>query len=259
MNNNSLVANALQQAGLSEEAAAIYIALCKGESTHLSLSRMTGINRTKVYRVVQELEHHGLVSRQTDDRGTFLRACDIGVLELELSAREQQLREQRSLLRTVTPSLHELRLAAMSDMIVRTYEGAEGLKQMCWHELKTQDELLVLGGGAIEDMIPNRYWAEKHRRLSVEACYNVYEIVNHAPTKTFTTNAAFMELYECRVLPAELLTIAQQTTIYNNTVAIYYWQNDHKTGVEIINPAYAAMMRQLFKTYWGQAKPVHHL
>lgn len=255
MNNKSYILSVLRQAGLSDEAAAVYVALCKEESTHLMLSRQTNINRTKVYRVVQELEQRGLVSRQTDDRGTFLQACDLGVLELELSAHEQQIREQRAAVHALTPALQQLRTNTQSDMIVRAYEGADGFKQMCWHELKAQDELLVLGGGTTEELIPNRYWAEKHRQLSVEAGYKVFEIVNDAPQQTFTDNAEFMKLYSYRVLLPSILPIGGQTVIYNNTVAVYHWENGQKTGVEIINPAYAAMMRQIFKAYWAQARP----
>jgi len=256
MNNKAAITQALHQAGLSAEAAELYIALCKEEATHLQLSRVTGINRTKVYRIVQDLEQQGLVARQTDDRGTFLRACDIGILGLELSAREQQLREQRAVVASLAPALQELRAASQSRMVVRTYEGAEGFKQMCWHELKAQGELLVLGAGAIEDMIPNRYWAEKHRHLNVEAGYRIREIVNEAPLQTFTENAAFMQLYSCRVLSSDVLAIGSQTTIYNNTVAVYHWRADQKTGVEIVSPAYAAMMRQVFQAYWEQARPI---
>lgn len=256
MNNKSQIVESLEQAGLSTDAAQVYVALCKQASTHLMVSRVTGINRTKVYRVVQELEQQGLVSRQTDDRGTFLQASDLGVWGLELSAREQQLQEQRAAVSALTPALQQLRTSAQADMVVRTYEGADGLKQMCWHELKAQDELLVLGSGSIENMIPNKYWAEKHRRLNVEAGYKVLEIVNDMPDQTFTVNPDFIQLYACRVLPADILPLSNQTVIYNNTVAVYHWQNDQKTGVEIIDAAYATMMRQMFKHYWQLATSV---
>lgn len=256
MNNKSSIIASLLQAGLSNEGAQIYAALCKQTATHLTLSRITGINRTKVYRVVQELEQQGLVSRQTDDRGTFLRASDLGVWGLELSAREQRIREQLNTVHALAPALQQLRASVRADMTVRTYDGSDGLKQMCWHELKADEELLVLGGGSIEAMIPNKYWAEKHRRLSVEAGYNVLEIVNDMPDQTFTDNADFMKLYTCRILPANILTISNQTVIYNDTVAIYHWQNGQKTGIEIINTSYAAMMRHMFKMYWQMAAPL---
>lgn len=258
MNKNAHTLNVLQQAGLSAEAAKVYLFLCKENATHLKISRATTLNRTKVYRIVQDLEQMGLVTRQTDDRGTFLKACDPGVLELDLTAQEQQLREARTALQRITPDLHQLNQSTDGLMTIRTYEGVEGLKQMCWHELKAQGETLTLGSGTIEDLIPNRYWAEKHRALSVEAGYRVYEIVNTSDRVniTFTDNQDFMKQYECRLLDDDILYMARQTVIYNNTVAIYHWRDNQKVGVEIINKEYADMMRQVFWSYWKQAQPL---
>lgn len=258
MNTSSKALQILERSGLSKESAEVYLFLCKESATHLRVSRATKLNRTKVYRIVQDLEQLGLVARQTDDRGTFLKACDPGVLELELSAKEQQLQDARKALRQIAPTLQQLNQSGDGLMTVRTYEGIEGLKQMCWHELKAQGETLTLGSGTIEDLIPNHYWAEKHRALSVEAGYNVYEIVNTSDSlnATFTENEKFMERYRCRLLDDDIIYLARQTVIYNDTVAIYHWRENQKVGVEIINKAYADMMRTIFWNYWDQAKPL---
>jgi len=257
MNNQGKTLDILERSGLSQEAALVYLFLCKEMATHLRVSRATKINRTKVYRIVQDLEQLGLVTHQTDDRGTFLKACDPGVLELELSAKEQQLREARQDLQKIVPNLQHLSQSTDGLMTIRTYEGVEGLKQMCWHELKAQGETLTLGSGSIEDLIPNHYWAEKHRALSVEAGYRVLEIVNTSDKKnvTFTSNQDYMKQYECRLLDDDILYLARQTVIYNDTVSIYHWRENQKVGVEIINHEYAEMMKTIFYTYWKLSKP----
>lgn len=163
--------------------------------------------------------------------------------------------EQRGVFQELLPSLHAIQSQDTSLFATRTYDGIEGLKQMCWHELKAKDELLVFGAGSIEDMIPNRYWAEKHRSINVASGYRVLEIVNAnsldpKAQATFTENRQFMQLYEHRVLPSEILELTNQVTIYNDTVAVYHWREDKKSGVEIINKPYAAMMRQMFRYYW---------
>lgn len=257
MNTKQQIIDILKRSGLSQESAKVYLFLCSKSASHLQVSRATLINRTKVYRIVQDLEHIGLITRQTDDRGTFLKACDPGVLELNLAAREEQMRKARSDLRNITPELQRLSQSTDGLMTIRTYEGIEGLKQMCWHELKAKDELLTLGSGSIEDLIPNHYWAEKHRFLNVEAGYNVLEIVNASDVQnvTFTSNQDFMKRYTYRVLDDDVLRLASQTVIYNDTVAIYHWREDQKVGVEIINKEYADMMRTVFKNYWNLSQP----
>lgn len=252
--NNDLLAK-LKTLGLNTEEARIYLELLASPTTHLALSQTTGINRTKVYRIVQDLEQRSLVARRTDDRGTFLTAVDPSTLEIAVIEQERRAMEQRGTLHELLPTLLTLQSNDVSLFASRSYDGAEGLKQMCWHELKAQDELLVLGGGAIEDMIPNHYWAEKHRALNVEAGYRVLEIVNPVGADidsqiTFTQNSRFMELYDYRILPVEILALHTQTTIYNDTVAIYHWREDQKSGVEIINKSYADTMRQIFWYYW---------
>lgn len=251
------ILDALTQAGLSKQAAEVYVFLCRESATHLHISRKTGINRTTVYRLIQDLEEMGLVSRQTDDRGTFLNACDPEILTLNLTAKEAKLKDARKNLEQILPELQSLNQSNDGLMTVRTYEGVEGLKQMCWHELKARDMTLTLGSGSIEDLIPNHYWAEKHRALSVESGYRVLEIVNasDAVNVTFTENEGFMKQYECRLLDDDILPMARQTVIYNDTVAIYHWRENQKVGVEIINREYAEMMRSIFWNYWKLSRP----
>jgi DNA-binding MarR family transcriptional regulator len=248
----------LEQQGLTADEARIYVELLRQPATHLALSRVTGINRTKVYRIVQDLIDRSLVTHQTDDRGTFVTACDPSGLELQLLAAEEAVMTRRSGLQQLLPTLHELRGQADSLFTTRTYEGAEGLKQMCWHELKAK-ELLLFGSNTIVELIPSRYWAERQRALSAAAGYQIFELANAAPAAHFTANEQYLGRYQCRLLPADSLLLRNQIAVYNDTVAIYHWDEEQKSGVEIINAPYATMMRQLFWAYWAQALPVNAL
>ncbi|HKR81685.1 MAG TPA: helix-turn-helix domain-containing protein [Candidatus Saccharimonadales bacterium] len=255
MEKNSEVYADLQVFGLSKEQAKIYAELLKAPTTHMALSQATGVNRSKVYRVVQDLEQSGLAARQTDDRGTFVVACDPNILESMVISQEQKAMEQRGTLQHLLPVLKNMQSADSNLFITRTYDGAEGIKQMCWHELKAKGQLLSFGSGRIEDLIPNHYWAEKHRAMSVDAGYEVCEIISNTADDviTFTDNQAYMKRFRYRVLSADILQFSNQTIIYNDTVAIYHWRENQKSGVEIINKAYAQMMRQIFWQYWDLA------
>lgn len=242
--------------GMGYEEAKIYLELLRGPNTHLRLSVITGINRTKVYRLIDNLEKRSLVARRTDDRGTFLVATDPAKLELELVMQEEKIKLQRTILKHLIPTLAFLQSAENLKFAVRTYEGVEGLKQMCWHELKTRGELLCFGGQTLEDLISNHQWAEKHRALSVEADYSIRDIINHdIYLPTFTTNQEFMNRYECRRMPSSKIYFNEETVVYNDTVAIYHWREGQKVGVEIISQSYANMMRQMFEYYWKLAAP----
>lgn len=259
MNIPDNILDRLRLLNLTTEEAKLYIALLKEPSTHLGLSKITGINRTKVYRLVQQLEKRSLVARHADDRGTFLTAADPSTLEVELVTKEETLKKQRAALTGLLPELATLKTRNRSNaFIIRTYGGESGLKQMCWHELKTKGDLVALGNGTIEEIVADRQWAERHRERQIEAGYVTREIVTYPPETLPTltnTKLANSKLYDYRILSPDVLQFDSQTVVYNDTVAIYPWKHGQKAGIEIISKTYAEMFRQFFWHYWAIASP----
>ena len=251
MNNKPALLELLRQLNLDDDEAKIYLELLHGKLTHLRLSAITGINRTKVYRIVNSLEKRSLVARHTDDTGTFLFAADPTTLEVALVTQEEKLNQQRAIFAQVLPTLESIKSKDTSSFFVRTYEGVDGLKQMLWHELKTQGELLSFGGPTLEALILDHHWAERHRALSVAAGYRTRQILNSdIDVSTYTDNEKFIDNYECRHIPKNIVYFNEETIIYNDTVATYHWREDHRIGVEIISESYANMMRNVFEYYW---------
>ncbi len=253
MSNNKLnLLTLLNQIGLSREEALIYVELLKEPNTHLRLSHITGINRTKVYRLVAELEKRSLVGRRSDDRGTFLVARDPASLEIELLTLEEKLKQQRIALQTVLPELDMIKKRDSSKFIINTYEGVEGFKQMQWHELHTKGELLVLGNVTVEELVHNRRWSEQFRVRSVEAGYKIREIINRDYDAEFTESNEFMDkVYTSRSVSEKELPIDTPVVIYNDTVAIYQFRHPQRVGVEIVNKSFANTMRHIFEHYWN--------
>ena len=257
MLNNKDTTSYLQALGLNRDEAKLYLELLKGPNSHLELARSTGINRTKVYRLADQLEKRSLISTQTDDRGTMLVAADPSTLEVELVTREETLKAQRSIFKQVLPNLQALKADSEGPLnfSVQTYEGVEGFKQMLWHELKAKGEVVIFGSGTIESLVPSKRWAEKHRAMTIEANYQVRELINPGKKiENFTKHTEFMNHYGRRALPEDVLPMDNQIVIYNDTVATYCWQNEQKVGVEIINKANAEQMRKTFEHYWGLAE-----
>jgi len=255
MNNSDIILEQLRILGLSRDEAKLYLELLREPSTHLRLAHATGINRTKVYRLAEDLEKRSLITRRVDDRGAFLVAADPATLEVALVTEEEKLMGQRAAFNALLPVLTPLKEGDASAFIVQTYDGVEGFKQMLWHELKAEGEALIFGSGAIEDLVTDRRWAEKMRAMTVEAGYRVREILNPGgKAEKFTENEAFMErTFSKRIIPKQIITLAHQVVVYNDTVAVYHWREEQKVGVEIIDKNYAAMQRQIFEHYWQLA------
>ena len=258
LNNTDITLQYLRSLNLSLDESKIYLELLKGPNSHLELSRATGVNRTKVYRLADQLEKRSLITTRTDDRGSFLVAADPSTLEVELVTQEERLKNQRAIFGQLLPTLSAIKNAggAEPQFAVQTYEGIEGLKQMLWHELKTKGEILIFGNGSIQDLVDSQRWADKHRSMTVKANYIVRELINPGTkTSVFTKNQEFVtKHYNARILPSSTLAMENQVTIYNNTVSVYCWRNDQKVGYEVINEGNAQMMRQIFNHYWQLAK-----
>lgn len=254
MNNSDIILEQLRALGLTTEQARLYLELSNEPSTHLRLAHATGINRTKVYRLISDMEKQSLVAKRTDDRGTFLVAADPATLEMKLLVQEQRIRQRRDAFQQLLPTLVQLQSQEAHSFIVHTYEGVEGFKQMLWHELKTQGENLIFGSGTIEDLVPDAAWADKHRALTVESGYTIREILNPGEKdQPFTFNDEFMSRYTYKTVPRDALLLESQISIYNNTVATYHWRKNEKVGIEVVSASYATMMRQLFEHYWQSA------
>jgi sugar-specific transcriptional regulator TrmB len=249
----------LNRLGLSRDESLIYIELLRGPSNHTRLSHATGVNRTKVYRIVETLEKTGLISKRADDRGSALAANDLSGLELHLIEAEDQLKRQRNTITELQTQLSMLRSYNPGEFFINTYEGVNGFKQMTWNELRTEGETLAFGNGTIEELVSDNEWACRHRQRQLEAGYKIREITNYRyetnQSNFFTAkNIEETGLYRHRMISPHVIAFDGQTVVYNSTVAIYHWKHERKIGVEIICANYANMMRQMFEQYWNMAK-----
>lgn len=253
MHNTSALLGRLKFLGLDADEATLYIELLRQPMTPLRLSRRTGVERTKVYRLISNLEKRSLVTRRTDDSGVSLVAADPSTLEVALVAREETLKRQRSAFNELLPALQDLQAQEDSLINIRTYEGQEGMRQMAWHDLQRRSSLLVMGGGLLEEMTGSSRWAERYRQRAAELGQPIRCLCNEPENDvpTSTKSMRYLELYSSRMVPREVLDLDyNQITIYDDTVAVYHWRENQKVGIEVINTFYAQTMRQLFEMGW---------
>lgn len=255
LNNSDNILTNLRRLGLGMDEAKVYMELLREPSTHLRLSHNTGINRTTIYRVVEDLEKKSLISRRTDDRGTFLTASDPSTLEVGLVTKEERLKQQRLILDQLVPQLNNFTSKNNKIFTVQTYEGVEGIKQMCWHVLQTKDEVLGFGAQTMEDLTGDHRWAEKVRERAVEAGFLMRQIINEdTKLSIISSNKEYLKRYNCRTIPSKKIFFNEHILIYNDTVAIFNWQENQKVGVEIVSKTYTQMMREVFENFWQIAK-----
>lgn len=254
MADNSRIKGLLIELGLNDDEAAILICLLNAPKTLLEVSRVTGIARSSVYRLVDGLISKSIVHELTTENGKVLASVDPEALELLVVEQEKAAEARRAGFNQLIPLLSDIKNQD-SMFATRTYGGVAGLKQMLWNELKTKGEILMFSCGPLE-LVTGRRWAEKyraeiiHRRIMQRSIENTKP--RHQPLSAFPEYDNF---YIVRQLPKELLTIHHELTIHDDTISIYNSWTDHtQLGTEIKNPFLANFMRQVFEQYWKIAE-----
>lgn len=258
-NKNDILVN-LRRLGLNNYEAKVYLALVNEPLTHLEVARRTGINRTKVYRIEQDLKLRGLINTTQRDDGKFLAAADPTNLEIDLVSEEENLKAKRSVLNTTIQAITQLAQSNTNKdfFSIDTYEGVSGIRQMLWNELKTKGEICAFVHETL-DHAAGRRWAEKYRATITNKAipHRVLENVdsNHVLETTQVEN--YKDIYKVRYLSRSILDIKQEMTIHDDTVSIYNWgtsTTDEKVGLEIHNQQFADFIKSMFETYWKLAK-----
>lgn len=243
----------LQQLGLSQDEATIFLCLVDAPKTLLEVSRITGIHRSNVYRIVDGLIEKSIIHELTTDNGKLIAAAQPEALELLVVEQEAAAEAKRATLDQLLPAMEGMK-GRDSAFEIKTYTGIAGVKQMLWNELKTQNGILIFTCGPMELILGPR-WPEKYRA----------EIVRRGIVQRSIENPGAYELplsqvhnydkhYIARHLPKELLSINHELSIHDDTVSLYNsWTDNVQLGTEIKNPFLANFMRQIFEHYWSLA------
>lgn len=251
--------------GLSPDETTLYTTLTnQGPLTPLQLSRKTGIPRTRVYRVLEQLQHQKLVESIIDEHRTLAQAVPPDQLEKLLHQKQSQVTELIQLFPQIQHYLQQQINRRQPDTKVMFYRGQEGLRQMVWNTLRTKKELLGYTSFRFESAVGSKFAQSYYQqfcaqKLTMREIYSDVHICSiggldklwvHQPPHPEYTNHFFS-----RYLPDDKLKINHQTDIYNQVVSYYDWAGDEIFGVEIYNAKIAAMQRQIFEILWPIAIP----
>ena len=99
------ITKALEQIGLTQPEAAIYVNLLKnGSLTATELSQLTGINRTQIYQVLAGLQANGIC---TVIRGTVKKYCPVNPRQV-LESFENELDSKKNIIKGIGSELSSL-------------------------------------------------------------------------------------------------------------------------------------------------------
>lgn len=254
MRNGLHIQSQLLRLGLSPDEATIFVHLLDGPKNQLQLSRATGIARSNVYRITDVLADKGLLTQQMTDSGKLLVSAQVEALERLVAEQELQAQQQRSVLAQLLPTISNLQQQTEASAI-KTYNGATGIKQMLWNELKAEGDILLFSSQPLA-VATGQHWANKfYREMGIRGVH--IRSIENQPTQS-TAVAGTQRTNHCtvRYIPTAQLAIHFEMSVYNNRIAFYSpFDQDARLGTEVENKFLAQFMQQVFEYYWSIATP----
>ncbi len=257
MNDLALLRGYLHKLGLSKEAVYIYITLLQqGSQSITDISRHSGVERTKVYRTLPELDAFGFIDTMSDNERGMISATPFDNVQILLSKKEQELEDLKRSTARVARAVRELDSQAPRTN-ARIYRGPDGVKQMLWNETKANGELLSILRHGIQldtrQKFFDRWVAACNQRDIVARSIIDAEFEDRQDVWRRHREVERLNSWQARVSPRDF-TIEHDMIIYNDTVGYFYWGEDEVFGIEITNPLVARTQRQFFELLWNMSQ-----
>jgi DNA-binding MarR family transcriptional regulator len=251
--------------GLLPEIADIYIALHKYGPQNISeLSRRSGIERTRIYRLIERLRSNPLIEIETHYKRNILRAAPIENLHILVSKQEQELEELQEELAGLDRFAWS-NGAHSKTTRVQFYQGTEGLKQMMWNQTRAKP-----GSKHFSILYENMQgrtgvkFFERWARKCNESNFVFRGIICDNFIKTQQqwysehSNERLRD-WESRYISDSIFTISTSMIVYDDVLSYFNWKDGEVFGVEIYNQQIADSQRQFFGLLWDKATPVNDL
>jgi DNA-binding MarR family transcriptional regulator len=245
---------------LEPEIADLYLILhAYGPQTISALARNAGIERTRIYRLLDKLTNTNLVETETQYKRIILHAAPIMNLQILLSEREQKLRGLQAELVELQRQLEAPERKTHSTR-VQFYRGAEGNKQMFWNQTKAKSQTLAILYETMQTRTSLAFFERWVRKCNEEGQSYRGLISDHFLTDLQNWYGKHsnerLEHWDSRYLSPDVFPITHSTVVYDDVVAYYNWRGGETFGVEIYNHEIADMQRHVFEMLWTQGVPV---
>ena len=244
--------------GLGAEVADIYLALhAEGPQSISELSRSSGVERTRIYRLIDMLMTSNLIEVETQYKRGIIKAAPITNLNILIAQREQELQSLQDELQLIEQVLGRNSLSSPATR-VQFYQGPEGAKQMFWNQTKAKhpDAISLL----YENMQVNtgRTFFERWVHACNEAKIQSRSIVGDNFLQTQKEwrakyDTERLKPWEGRYVDDQTFTIRHSTVVYDDVTSYYNWKDGEIFGIEIYNQEIADSQRQLFELLWKNA------
>ena len=244
----------LSTLGFEKEEAIIFATLTeKGPLSILELSRITNIERTKIYGIVEKLKQQSLLTVTGDYKKKYVKACNFSTLNLIIKQKISILQN----LSTGFPLLKQYLAFFKNEnnpTDVKLYNGKSAIKQVLWNELNCKSKIIYsFTYRHIGEVIGIKFTKTLEKEYRARR-FKIYDLQSSEFAKSITS-----KLYEgivtvkAKYIDPKILDIQIALDIWDDTVTIFNWHKGEVFAVEIQNEKFADFMKQIHKIVWKQA------
>ncbi len=235
--------------------------LQRGEMTVLALARDTGINRTTLYRVLDDMMRKGLVAKGIKNTTTVYTALSLDGLERLVDERLQKADRLRRLFEDNKEKLRKLRSHSVSPSNVKFYNGASECRQLLWNSLRGK-VVKSFGYRTLKEVVGYKFFAQWWDEI-IRRGREDYMLINPEDLESkrsvnedekYTIPLSGQSWFHIRTIDTDVLDIITETFIYDDVYAVLQWQDNDIYGVEVQNKVIARQEEAVFDLLWEIGK-----
>lgn len=255
---SNVLSKQLQNFGLSEKEAKIYIALVELEiATANQAAERAGVNRSSTYVVLDSLMSKGLVSVSEDKTVKQYVATNPEVLLQEIEETIQKQKSVKEGIENILPELKALHRETKSKPKVRVFTGKKGLIATFEDSLNSKEKVIRIASSVTEisKILPlymPKYIDKRHEK-------GIKMIGIHPDGKIgrflMGLKASKSANDDAVLIPKETFTFTSDYAIYDNKIA-YMNGKDGGTAVIIEDKEIAQMSKNIFDLAHKEAKRI---
>ena len=157
--------NYFAKLGLEQEIADIYLSLYSNGPQNISaLSRSSGIERTRIYRLIDKLLDSNLVELEMQNKRGLIKAAPISNLRLLINQRQEKLKNLTDELELLEQTMSRSSLSHANTR-VQFFFGAAGIRQMLELEHATKTDVIGYLPFELEALVGKKFWGNYQTAL----------------------------------------------------------------------------------------------
>jgi len=246
----------LERIGLTPGEIKAYLALLKaGPSSTGGIARHSGVSRSKIYLIMDNLEKKGLASHVDRSGVRYFQAVEPSKIRDYLKEKQGELETLGKEFEKLLPKLEAYHKHAAPAHNITVYQGMKGLRVAHEHsylKLGRGEEYFILGVPQYPGWDRIRYWQTDHRRRAA-AGIGCRLLFNSGADRKILKNRNSFPLCDARYMPIDIDTPAY-FMIYKDTVLLIIPSSD-PISIEIVSHEVADSFKAYFDEFWKRSRP----